>query len=467
MLAVAILVSLACYNVAAKNRHANLFAEAIELIERESLYPKPADELFVSAMNGMMKQLDDHSAFMYGSKFNDMENDIRQEFGGVGMYLEVDSASQKVFVLAPIPDTPAFAAGIMVGDVITKIDSTEVSGMTREQVTKLLRGPINKPVNITIARNGDLLEKRVVRAAINTPSIYGDFQSENGQWNYHLRDYPDIGYIRINLFGEKTVQELKRAIGELPPNLRGLIIDLRNNSGGLLDSAIEVCDLFLPPQQVIVGLQRRNDKTKFTYSSTPAMVSLDLPLVLLINRYSASASEVVAGCLQDHGRAIIVGEQSFGKATVQNVIPMQRGVSALKLTTASYCRPSGKRIDRHDEEFKESKLWGIQPDPGFAVPLTEKDVLNAVRDRSIRDLEGLVGSGNAELLETVRRLRQQLFDSVANELESDDTQPSPDHSHEGGIQNDENDKKVESYIDPTMQRAIEYFKSQAMNKVAA
>jgi carboxyl-terminal processing protease len=464
LLALAVLISLACYNIAAKNRYANIFSEAMELIERESLYPKPEQELFISAMDGMMSDLDEHSMFIYGAKFSDMENDIRQEFGGVGMYLEVDSTTHKAFVVAPVPGTPAFEAGIHVGDVIIKINSTEIVDMTRDQVAKLLRGPVNQPVNLTIQRNGEQLEKRIVRAAINTPSVSGDYQTEVGKWTYRLKEYPQIGYIRISLFGEKTVLEVQQAVGELPQDINGLIIDLRNNSGGLLDSAIEVCNFFLPPQKVIVGIQRRNADVQFIYSSKPPIVPADLPVVLLINRYSASASEVVAGCLQDHSRAVVIGEQTFGKATVQNIVPMQRGVSALKLTTASYLRPSGKKIDRREEEFKHSKLWGIQPDPGFLIELSEREVLNAIRDRNIRDLEGLIGTGSSEVLENVRRLRDQLFDSVIRELENrpGGEMPEPETANEPG--SEVVPTPHVPYVDPTLKRAIDYLKSLSLRE---
>jgi carboxyl-terminal processing protease len=464
LIAAAILISFACFNVAAKNRYANLFAEALDLAENEALYPQPDEALFISAMDGMLKKLDDYSVFIYGNKYNDMENDIRQEFGGVGLYLEVDLESKKAFVLAPVPGTPAFAAGIQVGDVVVQVNESVVTGMTREQITKLLRGPINETVKLTLLRDGETLEKTLVRAAINTPSVYGDYQTDVGVWKYVLRDYPNIGYIRLNIFGEKSAEELKQALEELPPDVKGLILDLRNNSGGLLESAVEICDYFLPPGEVIVGIRRRRGEMVQTYSKTQPAVGPEVPLVILMNRYSASASEVVAGCLQDHGRALIIGEQSFGKATVQNIIPMQRGLSALKLTTASYWRPSGKPIDRNNEAFRESKLWGIQPDPGFKVEIREKDILNVMRDRNIRDLEGLIGSKNGELLETVKRLRRQLFDSLRKELKErlkveQQDEPGPESEDESDAGDSETEAAAERnglYQDATLQRAIEH-----------
>jgi carboxyl-terminal processing protease len=474
LLAVTVLASFACYSVAAKNRYANLFAEALDLAENEALYPQPSDALFVSAMDGMLKQLDEYSTFIYGDKFNEMENDIRQEFGGVGLYLEVDEKTRKVFVLAPVPGTPAFDAGIQVGDLITEVDGSFVTGMTREEVTKLLRGPINQSVRLTLMRNGNRLEKEVLRAAINTPSIYGDYQTSVGAWKFHLRDYPRIGYIRVNIFGEKSSDELRQALKEIPVDASGLILDLRNNSGGLLETAIEICDFFLPPGKVIVGIRRRRGDILQTYSSTEPIVKPELPVMILMNRYSASASEVLAACLQDHGRALIVGEQSFGKATVQNIVPMQRGLSALKLTTASYWRPSGKPLDRKNEAFKDSLAWGVQPDPGFRIDITEKDILNVMRDRNIRDLEGLIGTENSELLETIKRLRLQLFDSLKVESRrrngpeperdgdwEDETDSALDDSN--GAQVD----PLETFSDPTLQRAIDHLKGEEATKKAA
>lgn len=457
LLAVAVLASFACYSVAAKNRYANLFAEALDLAANEALYPQPEDELFVSAMNGMLAPIDEYSTFIYGDKYNEMENDIRQEFGGVGLYLEVDAESKRAFVLAPVPGTPAFDVGIQIGDLIIQIDGKPVTGMTREQVTGMLRGPINSGVKVTLLRDGKTLEKEIVRAAINTPSIYGDFQTAVGAWKFHLRDYPRIGYIRINLFGEKSADELEQALADIPADAQGLILDLRNNSGGLLNAAVRMCEFFLPPGKVIVDIRKRSGDIVESYRSTEPIVKAELPLVILMNRYSASASEVVAACLQDHGRALIIGEQSFGKGTVQNIVPMQRGQSSLKLTTSSYWRPSGKPLDRKNEAFKESKAWGVQPDPGFGVEINERDILNVMRDRNIRDLEGLIGSENPELLETVKRLRNQLFDSLKIE-------PGPQTGPEPETESDQRDSSnskgdhLEPFSDPTLQRAIDHLK---------
>ncbi len=462
ILTIAILASLACYHVAARNRYANLMAEALELVESEALYPKPADELFVSAMKGMLNNLDEYSDFFYGRRHREMENDMDQEFGGAGIQLEFDPIAKRVVVLAAIPDTPAFHAGILPGDMIVKVDGEDVTNKKQEEISEKVRGRINTPVKLTLERNGDFIDKQLVRAAIQTPSVLGDFQTPDGKWDFCLKDYPEIGYIRINLFGKRTASELEAAIDQLPPNARGLIIDLRNNTGGLLDAAVKICDFFLPEGHVIVSTRSRHDATRYEYATRQVLVRPDLPVVILINRHSASASEIVAGCLQDHGRAIVMGEQSYGKAMVQNLIQMQKGMSSLKLTTASYWRPSEQPIDRHDEVFKESKLWGILPNEGFEVKITERDVLNLLRDRSLRDLEGLMGNENGELLETVRKSRKEMFRPGIETSAAAANGESPEPDVPTAAESEWDDIPL---LDATLQRAIEYLQGHAkMNK---
>lgn len=482
IVAIAVLVSLACFAVAAKNRYANLFAEALEVVHKDALVEIPPQQLFTSAMDGMLEQIDEHSQFIAGNRFREFDEDMRQEFGGVGMYVEINPKNKRLFVLAPMPGTPAFAAGLQIGDEILEINGQNVEGKDRADAIKLLRGAINESVELTIDRAGKVFKKQIRRASINVPSISGDWRMPDGSWQFVLKEHPRIGYLRLSQFGDKSANEFTSAWQQINGNVDGLILDLRNNPGGLLSVAVEVCDMFIEPGQVIVGTRRRGGQMVNEIAMAEPIVQPNLPVVILVNRFSASASEIVAGCLQDHHRAIIIGEQTYGKGTVQDVIPMQRGTSALKLTTASYWRPSGKPIDRHDALAKSTKIWGVQPDAGFAVKLTEEDLFDDLRSRNIRDLEGLIPVENREMLAAIKRMQRQINQSDAAE-NSDSLAPAPDDSvlekndspptvpvepppSQPALQSEEVDDETDStpHRDRTLERAIEYLQEIGAEK---
>lgn len=386
------MISLASYSVAAKNRYARLFAESLELIEQEALYASPADELFGKAMDGMLKSLDEHSAFISGDLYRVIEEDMHQQFGGVGMYVDNEPGTNNLVVLAPIPGTPAYEAGILSGDWIVDIDGTSTVGMDREDAIRLMRGPPGEPVTVTVDRNGEKLTFNLVRAAIPVPSVHGDWRNPDGSWVFHLKDHPRIGYFRLLQFGHNTADELQRAIEQERSQTSAIVLDLRNNAGGLLDGAVRICDMFLAPGKKVVSIRGRGGRLIQEYfSKDQPLVPIDTPVVIIVNRNSASASEIVAACLQDHGRAVVVGERTYGKGTVQNVIPLERGKSAIKLTTASYWRPSEKNIDRRVAERMDppSNDWGVVPDDGYQVQQTEEEIFLDARMRNQRDLEGL------------------------------------------------------------------------------
>ncbi len=221
-----------------------------------------------------------------------------------------------------------------------------------------------------------------------------------------------------------------------------MIIDLRNNTGGLLDVAVEVCDLFLPEKMTIVTTKVRDQKIDSEMvSMSPERTDPTMPICILVNRNSASASEVVSGCLQDHGRATVIGEQTWGKGTVQNVIPIQRGESALKLTTASYWRPSGRHIDRYDEIAKETKIWGIQPNEGWEIELSEEDIFKNSRVRYVRELKGLLTPQQLEMVQEINQLNIKKLEAELDEENSD--QPS-------------GAEPLTPHVDRPLERAIEF-----------
>lgn len=313
------------------------------------------------------------------------------------MYVDKDPKTKKLIVLAPIPETPAYRAGVNAGDEIAQIGGKPTEAMDREDAISLMRGEQGSSVEIVFRRGEQLREVTLVRESIHVSSVHGDWRDETGDWHYTLEDLPNVGYVRLLQFGKDSATEMKAAIDQLNGKVDGLILDLRNNGGGLLSSATEICDLFIDKGKPIVRTRGRNRKlVEERFSKTRPEFNVNTPLVVLVNRFSASASEIVAGCLQDHGRAVVVGEQTWGKGTVQDWIPMQRNESALKLTVASFWRPSDRNIDRSDPEAKKTKVWGIQPDDGFEVSLTQDEVFENIRRRNRRDLQGLTGEKSAD-----------------------------------------------------------------------
>jgi carboxyl-terminal processing protease len=294
----------------------------------------------------MLTSLDPHSSYMDPKSFRDMQVQTRGEFGGLG--IEVTMEEGLIKVVAPIDDTPAAKAGILANDIITKLDDEPVMGLTLNQAVEKMRGPVNTKIKLTIMRKGQdkPIEITIVRDRIRVRSV---------RWSAE----DDVGYIRITQFNEKTVDEkdgLRRAINDLtaaiPANkLKGFILDLRNNPGGLLDQAVAVADAFLERGE-IVSTRGRNPEETQRYNARPGDVINGKPLIVLINGGSASASEIVAGALQDHKRATVIGTRSFGKGSVQTIIPLGQGNGALRLTTARYYTPSGRSI----------QAKGISPD---------------------------------------------------------------------------------------------------------
>ena len=446
-------VSFACYSVTAKNRYANLFAEVLEIVNTEALEVEKAqqDKLFGNAIKGMLKDLDEHSRFISDSGFREFKEDLQQEFGGVGMYVGLDAETQTLMVLAPMPNTPAYEAGIQVGDLIVEIAGVPTVGKSRSDAVKELRGPVGETVDIKIQRGDDTLFKTLTRAKIPIESAHGGFRKPDGTWVFVLKDHPEIGYIRLSQFGEMTDSEMRAALKSLPDNVEGLIFDLRANPGGLLDVAVEICDMFLESGLPIVRIKGREKKLIREYQSTAGTeLPAGLPVCILIDRYSASASEIVSGCLQDHGRAVLIGEQTYGKGTVQDIIPIQHNRSLLKLTTASYWRPSDRQIDRHDPEAQKTKVWGVQPDDGFVVEISDEELIENLQHRNSLDVSGLVPDDEEDLSDpTGDGDAAPSEDSTTDDLSSDDS-PTPD-------------LKV-PHVDRPLQKAIEFIQSRESSK---
>ncbi len=339
-----------------------LFSDVYARIKTDYVEEVEDKKLIEGAIRGMLQSLDPYSVFMTRREYNDLKIGTTGKFGGLG--IEVGMEDGLVKVISPIEDTPAARAGLVSGDLIVQIDDDPVKGMTLSDAVDKMRGPVGTKVKLVVLRGGETpFDLEITRAVIKVKSVKTTL----------LED--EFGYIRITKFQVKTANLLKEKMKELRKEagedaLKGLILDLRSNPGGVLAAAVDVSDVFLGPQQLVVYTQGRTEDSVAKYLTKAADASFDLPMIVLLNRGSASASEIVAGALQDHNRARIIGTQSFGKGSVQTVHPLDKR-RALKLTTAKYYTPSGRSI--HEV--------GITPDlvldkpPATADKTTATDVV--------------------------------------------------------------------------------------------
>ncbi|MBL6934766.1 MAG: S41 family peptidase [Alphaproteobacteria bacterium] len=353
-------------------RQLNLFGEVFERVRSNYVEEVSDGELVESAINGMLTSLDPHSSFLNEKSFRDMQVQTKGEFGGLGIEVTMDSGLVKV--VSPIDDTPAFRAGIKSGDLIFQLDDEAVMGLTLAEAVDRMRGRVGTDIKLTIRREGrEPFDVTITRAIIRIQSVRS-----------HLEK--DIGYVRITTFNEQAADGLKKAMkgfkDELGSELKGVVLDLRNNPGGLLDQAVAISDSFLERGE-IVSTRGRHEDDDHRYNAQPGDLADGLPMVILINGGSASASEIVAGALQDHRRAVIMGTRSFGKGSVQTIIPMGT-LGAIRLTTALYYTPSGVSI----------QAKGIEP--GIVVEQARLEVIDGGQRRREEDLRGALENGNAK-----------------------------------------------------------------------
>jgi len=392
-----------------------VLADVLAIVERNYVEPVKVNKLVHGAINGMLETLDPHSAFMSPEMFKEMQVETKGSFGGVGF--EITIRDKVLTVVAPIEDTPASRAGIQSGDQILRIDGKSTKDMNLMDAVKLLRGPQGTQVSITIMRSGFTEPKDIsmVRAVIPIRSVRSRMLEEG------------YGYIKITQFIEKTHADMKAALDRLESKegtLRGLVLDLRNNPGGLLEQAVNVADEFLD-SGLIVYTEGRVEGQKMKFYAQKNVKVHEYPMMVLVNAGSASGSEIVAGALQDHGRAVILGTQTFGKGSVQTIIPLEDG-SGIRLTTARYYTPNGRSIQAH----------GIIPD--IIVADLPPESRPGVAPRSIREKD------------------------LEHHLPGEGEKPSP-----GKAGKRESDLVPEFRDDPPLERALELLKTwQILNKVA-
>jgi len=356
-------------------RQLQKFSQVMEMVRRSYVKEVSDEELIDGALAGMLSHLDPHSVYLNKDMYSQMQVDTTGEFGGIG--IEITAAEGGIRIVAPIEDTPGDKAGLHAGDLIIKIDHELARDLSLPEAVKHMRGKPGTPVVLTIFREGAdaPFEVRVIRDIIHVKSVKSDFLSN------------DFAYLRITQFQEKTAERLRQQFTDMQKRagkpFAGAVLDLRNNPGGLLDQAVKVSDLFLDKGNIVSTKSRVGKNLSF--DASPGDILHGKPLIVLINQGSASASEIVSGALQDHHRAVLLGVKSFGKGSVQSVVPLQDG-TAIKVTTALYYTPSGRSI----------QATGIEPDIRVEFVPLPKEKKKKIPGISERDLKGHLSNGNGK-----------------------------------------------------------------------
>ena len=385
-----------------------LLADTMDQVEQNYVKPVDRRELVEAAIQGMISKLDPYSGYVGPEEVSNFRTSVENEFGGIGIQITMDDGDLKV--LSPLVGTPAYRAGMMAGDRIVEVDGLTTAGMKLDDAIRHMKGPVGTKVTLTIVRPGGNYQIAIprgkhgargappvfhrssvepqkftlTREMIHVETVMGDRRGLDDRWDFILDHDMKIGYIRVNSFSRDTARDLRQALEQLrAQKMKALVLDLRFDPGGLLNQAIEVCNLFVSSGRIVSTSGRNSPERVWDARGTGAFEGF--PMVVLVNRYSASASEIVAACLQDHKRAAIVGERTWGKGSVQNVIELEDGRSVLKLTTAAYRRPSGKNIHRFPNS-KDSDEWGVTPDPGYVLKLDDGELMDLVRQRRLRDI---------------------------------------------------------------------------------
>ena len=361
-----------------------VLADTMDQVERNYVKDISRRELMEAAIRGVLEKLDPYSNYISPDEIGRFKTAVENQFGGIG--IQVDVRHGRLTVVSPLVGSPAYRAGIQAGDVIVEIDGKSSANIELDEAIRRLKGEAGSSVSITLMHppKSDRRTVTIEREIIHLETVLGDRRDDHDRWDYMLDHEKRIGYIRITSFGRDTFRDLHAAMKELDKQkLRGLIVDLRFNPGGLLGSAIEVADLFLNEGEIVSTAGRNSPKR--SWSARKPDTFDGFPMVVLVNRYSASASEIVSASLQDHKRALVIGERTWGKGSVQNVIELENGKSALKLTTASYRRPNGQNIHRFPDS-KESDQWGVMPDPGYEIKLADDEMNRLVALRHQRDI---------------------------------------------------------------------------------
>ena len=401
-----------------------MFAETFEQIDQNYVKDLDRRELMEAAIQGMLQRLDQYSAYIPRTRMDQFTQSVEQEYGGIGIRVEIND-NRELTVVTPLPGGPAYFAGVRSGDRIVEINGESAVGFSTNDAVEKLKGPRGGEVKIGVRRAGSDLNSEIetislVRDIIQLDTVLGDRFSD-GKWDFMLDKENKIGYVRLTHFSRKSSDELRSAMQTLTENgMKGLVLDLRDNPGGLLSQATQIADMFIE-EGVIVSTKGRNVPEQSWKATKPGTFG-GFPMAVIVNRVSASASEIVSACLQDQKRAIVVGERSWGKGSVQNVIDLEEGRSALKLTTASYFRPSGRNIHRFPESTPEDE-WGVSPDEGYRVRFTRNEFgewREARRDGDVIREGDQAGTSKSDFVD--RQLKKAM-DYVAGKITGTDAKP--------------------------------------------
>ncbi|MFM8573865.1 MAG: S41 family peptidase [Pirellula sp.] len=376
LLLAALLICLACYLNSARYRPARDVAHAMQLIQESYVEPVSQAELKNAALSGLLESLDPNSSYVSEETLGRFNSVFEQRFAGLGVQVEGPPTKPAITVITTLYNSPAFRAGLLPGDVIVEIDGVDVRGLETSAVSKKISGEVGTQVQLGIERLGEKLNILATREMIEVESVTGDRRNPDGTWDFQLQNHPRIAYIHTNIFGEKTAGEIQKAIEGVQDRVDAMILDLRDNGGGLLKAAVDVCDMFLEDGSIVATQGRGPSSSESVDAKPGTIVPMNLPIAVLINQNSASASEVVAACLKDRNRATIVGHRSYGKGSVQSVVPLEGGRAAIRLTTAYYYPPSGRRIHKRPRD-SDADEWGVIPSRNAEVSLSEEQLKRA------------------------------------------------------------------------------------------
>jgi carboxyl-terminal processing protease len=409
-----------------------LLVDVLDEVDQNYVRQLDADakrRLVEDMINGGLEKLDPHSAFFSAVEYKQFEGKSKGKFGGVGIQVGLDRTTGFLQVTSPMVGTPAYEAGILAGDLIVKVDGKPLESMHYNETIGMIQGEPGTPVTLTVLHDGEKkpVDVTITRAIIQVETVLGDRRKADNprEWDFVLDKQHQIAYVRVLEFDEPTAATLRQVLEQLQAQgVRGLVLDLRGNPGGLLTSAVAVSDLFLTEGRIVSTQGRRTPERAYNAKADGTLFepAAQHPVAVLMDKFSASASEIVAAALQDHGRAVIVGERSYGKGSVQNIFPLEDHTTALKLTTQSYKRPSGKNIHRWPDS-KDTDEWGVKPTPGFEVKLTDEERLQFLRDRRKRDaVHGKPGAPPAPEKETkdapfVDKVLDRALEYVRTELD--------------------------------------------------
>ena len=468
------------------------FADTVDQVERNYVQEVSRRELMEAAIKGVLSKLDPYSSYIGPEEFGGFKTSVESQFGGIGIQITIDDGQLKV--LSPLVGTPAYRAGIQAGDRIIKIAGETTKGIDVDKAVQKLKGEAGTTVTFTVLHALDNREETVTikREVIHIDTVLGDRRKPNDDWEFMLDSDKRIGYIRLTAFSRDTAADLRKALDELvSKNLKGLVLDLRFNPGGLLNSAVEVADLFLSDGKIVSTKGRTIPERSWEAKKDGTYVGF--PMVVLVNRYSASASEIVSAALQDHQRAIVIGERTWGKGSVQNVIELESGRSALKLTTASYQRPNGHNIHRFPDA-KETDEWGVKPNDGYEMRLSDRELGRLIQYRRQRDIlvakprASTSENGNTDEAssdeakeeeeptkaddenspgESTDKPDREKNDDADKEGESADEVPGKEGEKDGEAGKERSDssneaeaKKPPEFVDRQLKKAIEYLTSE-------